>query len=71
MSDEKLRERKRKHDDAHYPLQGSGRRANRKPVGTKFNAPKCRDCGKWPATMIHLCDGELLAALTDGKEGGG
>lgn len=33
------KERKRKHDDAHFPLQGKGKRASRKNNGVPFSSP--------------------------------
>lgn len=48
-----MRERKRRHDDAHFPLQGRGRRANRIPKTLAL--PKCQLCGKFPEAWAHLC----------------
>lgn len=52
-----MRERRRKHDDAHYPLQGRGKRATpRKKPAVHPAVPMCDDCGKFPNGMTHLCD---------------
>lgn len=53
-----MKERKRRHDDAHFPLQGKGKKAVK-----KISAPiidPCPDCGKFSAKIIHLCDESLL-----------
>lgn len=49
-----MRERKRKHDDAHFPMQGSGRKAMRVSPPTEYrSAYKCEDCGS--RLLTHLC----------------
>lgn len=48
-----LKEKKKKHDDAHFPLGGKGKKANRncKPITVRM----CSDCGNYPALATHLC----------------
>lgn len=43
-----MRERKKKHDDAHYPLQGKGKRSVKKT----FERKACEFCGS--INDLHL-----------------
>lgn len=51
-----MKERKRKHDDVHWPLQGRGKRATA-PKRTQPTGPRCSECGLFPAGATHLCPG--------------
>lgn len=53
-----MRERKRRHDDVHYPLQGRGRKATPRKAPASV-LPKCEDCGRFPAGSTHLCTDHL------------
>lgn len=53
-----MKERKRRHDDAHWPLQGRGRKATKRKVPA-YTGPACESCGKFPLMMLHLCDESL------------
>ena len=48
-----MRERKRKHDDAHCPMGGKGRRA-RKPKAILPPCDPCPGCGR-RISFPHLC----------------
>lgn len=61
-----MRERKRKHDDAHYPLGGKGKRAT-KPKNPKYTGPTC-ECGYYPKGSTHLCSAPLAPDATRGEE---
>lgn len=64
-----MKERKRKHDDAHYPMQGkNGRRANKAAKLLDKFLPKCPSCGKFPDGFAHLCTGELDSQHEPKKE---
>lgn len=60
-----MKEKKRKHDDAHFPLSGHGRKSTKPktpmPVMTLDNS--C-ECGKFFKFQTHLCVG----AVKEGKE---
>lgn len=49
----KMRERKRKHDDAHWPLQGKGKRSRRKSVAVYHPCPDCKES----VPFMHMCKG--------------
>lgn len=50
-----MRERKRRHDDVHYPMQGRGKRATA-PKTDLPTGPKC-ECGIYREGITHLCSG--------------
>lgn len=49
-----MKERKRRHDDAHYPLQGLGKRTTKRK--SKSTGPVC-ECGLVAKGTTHLCNG--------------
>jgi hypothetical protein len=55
------RERKRRHDDAHRPMTGKGKRGWRVP---KDQYPVCKECGVRRPNP-HLCPGLPRTALRD------
>lgn len=57
-----MRERKRKHDDAHRPLRGKGKRATRPLIVCGVADRWCPGCGVVPIWQPHVCDGSLKCA---------
>jgi hypothetical protein len=51
------RERKRQHDDVHFPLQGKGKRSHKSAAS---DAPPCPYCGL-RTLRAHLCVADITA----------
>lgn len=66
-----MRERKRKHDDTHFPLQGRGKRAPKgslhRSLEGKIKLKRCPACGIYPDGYAHLCDERLTKAASDDR----
>lgn len=56
-----MRERKRRHDDAHRPMTGKGARAMRKKTAYPASAKRCPYCGN--RTDPHLCSGPRMQPM--------
>lgn len=55
-----MRERKRRHDDAHYPQSRGKKRIN---LEGKIKLAKCEGCGIFWKGSTHLCDERLTKAI--------
>lgn len=63
------RERRRKHDDAHRPLQGEGKRAPRSVDAVLWT--KCPDCRSYyPIGQAHLCHGSVRGPVGENVQSG-
>lgn len=59
-----MKERKRKHDDVHFPMGGKGKRSTpRKQI--QAQGPKCSGCGVYPKGMTHLCSESEANSLAE------
>lgn len=50
-----MRERRRKHDDLHRPMQGKSKRATRPKSKAVAVSRRCPDCGDAIPPWPHLC----------------